>query len=302
VSVPSRLGRYRLLEVLGEAGIGTTYRGHDDTIGRDVWVKVLPAAQGQDPEIRRRFCRQAQVTAQLVHRNVIAALDLAEHEGILFLTFDGLEGRSLRDALSVGISLRESVPVVLQVLDALEFVHSAGVVHRDIKPENVFICTDGLVKIINFDLAQLAPGATSVSGVIVGTPQDISPEQMTGSRTDGRSDLFSVGCTLYECVTGRSPFASGSIMETFYKVAHADPEMVSIPDGAEWAGLRRVILRALQKRPEDRYPDARAMSAELRPALSELGDSADWTARAPDTLPRPTLILGQPPSSGRPAG
>jgi serine/threonine-protein kinase len=302
VSAPSQLGRYRLLEVLGEAVIGTLYRGHHDVIDRDVWVKVLAGDQGRDTVYR--LYREAQVTAKLNHQNVITALDVGEESGTHYLVFEGLEGRSLRLALAAGISLGASVPVILQVLDGLAYAHAAGVVHRDIKPENIFICTDGLVKITNFELARVIPSSSLVPGVItgaiIGTPEDMPPEQVMGARVDGRSDLFSVGCTLYECIVGGPPFPSDSVLETFYKIVHLEPEMDSIPGGAEWTGLRRVILRALQKRPEDRYPDAQSMSTDLRSALGELGESASWTTRAPSVHRRSVILSSIDP--GRPNG
>jgi serine/threonine-protein kinase len=154
-------------------------------------------------------------------------------------------------------------------------VHSAGVVHRDIKPGNIFVQEDGTAKIMGFGVARLSGHTMTAEGNIVGTADYMSPEQVQGKPVDPRSDLFSVGCVLFELAAGRRPFHSDSLMGIFYRTVKEDPDMGLIPDGPEWTRLRNVIARALQKKPEDRYPDAGAMRADLELALKELGKSAD---------------------------
>jgi len=291
---PSQIGRYRIVGVVGQwtAGpwtMGWVYRGHDEANRRDVLLKTLSPSQvnfaptdtlrWSMEELHLRFRHEAQANAALAHPNIINVYELGGHEGMPFIAFERLEGQSLLQAMGTGISLKAVLPVMLQVLDGLGFMHKMGIIHRDIKPANVFICSNDRAKITGFFLAKLVQA--NMKGTrppfFFGTPFYLSPELLRGDVFDGRSDLFSLGCVLHELVTGSRPFRSEDPKAIFYKVVHEDPEMELIPTGPEWKRLHDVITRALQKNPEDRYPNAGALRMDLELALKELGESAAWT-------------------------
>ncbi len=295
--VPSQIGRYsivgllRRVETTAETTVGfvgpmrsTLYRGRDELFGREVTIKTLPADlagrdldEGQLVELRQRLYREGRITAGLNHPSVISVLDVGEDLGISHIVFEALEGRTLREAIDAGISLRTGLPILIQVLDGLAYVHANGVVHRDIKPDNIMVGRTGVAKIMNFGIARVMDSTLTKTGSVMGTPAYMSPEQASGHKIDGRSDIFSLGVVLYEIVVGQTPFHAESLPALLFKVLKEEPDMALIPGGPEWKRLRGVITRALQKKREDRYPDAAAMRADLELALKELGDSADWT-------------------------
>jgi serine/threonine-protein kinase len=195
---------------------------------------------------------------------------------------------------------RVALPIVMQVLAGLGLAHEHGVVHRDVKPSNVFLPRGRPVKVMDFGVARMA-GGTTAAGVVVGTPNYMSPEQVRTGLVDGRSDLFSVGLILYELVTGEKAYRADNVVSLLYKIAHEEPPLHALPAGAEWERLRQVVARALARDPEQRYPDARAMAAHLGRALQDLGgtlhpvSTADHTALIPEPQPPP------PPTAALPA-
>jgi hypothetical protein len=181
---------------------------------------------------------------------------------------------------------------VLQLLAGLGHAHEHGIVHRDVKPSNVFLPFGRPAKIMDFGVARLAGLGTTTAGVVVGTPNYMSPEQASAGELDGRSDLFSAGLILYELVTGEKAYKADSLVAILYKILHEAPDLALIPHGPQWERLRAVLARALARKAADRYPDARAMSGELAQALVDLGGTLDWTAAADQALlvrPRPTV-------------
>jgi serine/threonine-protein kinase len=285
VGAGARIGRYRIVGVIGPWKMGWLYRGRDDLAGRDAWVKTLSPAGTRHLPSRRRFESEAKVTAVFSHPNIIATYELGEHEGAPFIAFEALEGMHLRDAIRVGTSLRFGIPVVMQVLDGLAFLHKWGVIHRNIQPGSVFLGADGRAKIVDFWLAKLADPTAGSTPTAPGTRTArrwgvlsyLSPELVLARACDARTDLYSVGCVLHEMVTGGTPFRADSPHDLGYAILHHNPEMGLVPNGPEWQRLRLVIMRALQKKPEDRYRDAAAMREDLERALGALGSSADWT-------------------------
>jgi serine/threonine protein kinase len=296
MGVPERIGRYRLLAELGQGAMGTVYRGRDETLDRDVAVKVMSKGLA-DADGRARFLREARAAARLQHPNIVVIYELGEHEGAPFMVLELLEGVDLQRAIDGGIrpDPRVTLPVVLQLLAGLGHAHEHGIVHRDVKPSNVFLPFGRPAKIMDFGVARLAGLGTTTTGVVVGTPNYMSPEQVASGELDGRSDLFSAGLILYELVTGERAFRADSLVSMMYKILHEAPDLGLIPEGHQWARLRAVLARALARQVSDRYPDARAMSAELGLALSDLGGTLDWSAPADQALlvrPRPTRRSG----------
>jgi len=305
MDVPDRIGRYQILEELGQGAMGTVYRGRDEMLDRDVAVKVMSKGLA-DAHALDRFRKEAKAAAKLQHPNIVVIYELGEHEGAPFMVLELLEGVDLQRAIEGGIrpDPRATLPVVLQLLAGLGHAHEHGIVHRDVKPSNVFLPFGRPAKIMDFGVARLAGLGTTTAGVVVGTPNYMSPEQVGAGELDGRSDLFSAGLILYELVTGEKAFQADSLVSIMYKILHEAPDLRLIPDGSQWELLRAVLARSLARKASDRYPDARTMSAELGKALSDLGGTLDWSAPADQALlvrPKPTLRSAPTTEAPRPA-
>jgi serine/threonine-protein kinase len=300
VTTPDRIGRYRVLGVLGRGAMGVVYRGVDETLDRPVAVKVMSAGAGADADSRARFKREAQAAARLQHPNIVTIYELGEHEGAPFMALELLEGVDLQHAIEAGLrpDPKVTLPVVLQLLAGLGHAHDNGIVHRDVKPSNLFLPRGRPAKIMDFGVARLGQAMTS-TGLVVGTPNYMSPEQVQAAALDGRSDLFSAGLILYELVTGEKAYRGDSVVALLYKIAHEHPDLSLIPRGAAWDRLRGVLERSLAKSRDDRYATAAAMAAELSQALLDLGGSAQWAAASDlGLLVKNRVPAG--PSPGRP--
>ena len=298
---PARIGRYRILGLLGRGAMGVVYRARDEGLDREVAVKVM-ALTDESPEGHERFLREARSAARLQHPNIVTVYELGEHQGAPFMAMELMEGVDLQRALALQPrpDPRVALPIVMQVLAGLGLAHEHGVVHRDVKPSNVFLPRGRPVKVMDFGVARIA-GGTTAAGVVVGTPNYMSPEQVRTGLVDGRSDLFSVGLILYELLAGEKAYQADNVVSLLYKIAHEEPPALALAPGAPWDRLRQVVARALAREPEDRYPDARAMAAELGRALHELGGSAhplsaaDHSSLIPEPPPPPTVALAAPP-------
>ena len=281
---PSHIGRYRILGLLGQGAMGTVYRARDESLERDVALKVMALGQA-DADARARFLREASAAGRLQHPNIVTIYELGEHEGSPFMALELLEGIDLQRAIGDGIrpDPKVTLPIVLQTLAGLGHAHENGIVHRDVKPSNIFLPRSRPAKIMDFGVARLVGGAT-IAGLVVGTPHYMSPEQVKAGDIDGRSDLFSAGLILYELVTGEKAYQGDTIVTLLYKIVHEPPNLDLIPKGPQWERLNRVLARAAEKDPDHRYPDAAAMASELTDALVDLGGSPDWTTRSDQAL------------------
>ena len=275
MATPARIGRYRVLGVVGQGAMGVVYRARDDSLDRDVALKLMHGAG--DAEDRARFLREARAAARLQHRNIVTIYEADEHDGEPFIAMELLEGIDLQRAIEAGLrpDPKVTLPIVLQLLAGLGHAHEHGIVHRDVKPSNLFLPRGRPAKIMDFGVARLAGGATAAG--IVGTPNYMSPEQVRGDPVDGRSDVFSAGLILYELVTGEKAYRGDSVVALVYKIAHEDPDLSLLPRGGDWARLRDVLSAALARDPEQRYPTAGHMQDQLALALRDLGGTADWT-------------------------
>jgi tetratricopeptide (TPR) repeat protein len=302
VGAPERIGRYRIVGELGQGAMGTVYLGRDEGLDREVALKVMSKGAAS-PEDRARFLREGRAAARIQHPNIIVVFELGEHEGMPYMALERLDGVDLERAIKDGLrpDPRLLLNIILQALAGLGHAHDHGIVHRDIKPANIFVPLGLPAKIMDFGVARLAGHqVTTTSGVVTGTPNYMSPEQFQGKKIDGRSDLFSVGLILYELVTGEKAFRSNDIASLFYKIVHEEVDLGLISEGPEWEKLRQVLTRALAKNPDDRYPDAQAMSRDLALALQDLGGSVDLTAPADQILmvrPRPAVPSPVGPSA-----
>ena len=259
------ISHYRIIQKLGAGGMGEVYLASDLTLGRRVALKLLPQEQTQDEERLRRFRQEAKAASALNHPNILTIHEVGEADGHHFIATEFIDGESLRTTLDRTGSMptANAVSVAKQVASALSAAHEAGIVHRDIKPENIMLRRDGYVKVLDFGLAKLTEGVESqdtgasapslahtVSGMVLGTPHYMSPEQATGTRVDARSDIFAFGAVLYEMVTGERAFSGSSQMAAVAAILTQEPRPLSatIP-----AALAQAILRCLKKNPDQRY-------------------------------------------------
>jgi tRNA A-37 threonylcarbamoyl transferase component Bud32/tetratricopeptide (TPR) repeat protein len=271
-----RIGKYDAVKPLGKGAMGMVYLAHDTVLERDVALKVMVAQIADDPELRKRFEREAKAVAKMTHPNVVMVFDLGYHDGSPYIAMELLKGQDLQKAMrsTPPMTLERKVGVIVQVLAGLAHAHQAGIVHRDIKPANIFINQDGAVKIMDFGVARLTTASMTGTGNIVGTADYMSPEQVKGAHVDGRSDVFSVGCMLYELLAGRRPFHSDNLMAIFYKITHEEPNFDLIPGGAEHDALLPILKKALNKDLEQRYQSAYEFAVELRDYLKSHATSA----------------------------
>jgi serine/threonine-protein kinase len=275
---PRTLGHYRIVERLGSGGMGTVYRAIDQMLEREVTIKVLRPDLAGNPDLEARFREEALTLARL-HRPNIAFLYALEREGDeLFMVMEYIPGDSLATILarSVAIEALTAADWCSQVLDAVEHAHQKGVVHRDIKPANLVLTPDGEVKVLDFGVARVLGTARQTrAGGIVGTVAYMSPEQVQGKDVDGRTDVYAVGIVLYEMLTGRLPFDAADEFTLMRAQVEQIPDPPSRwrPTVPPW--LDAAVLKALAKRPEDRFQTAREFREALRAGLRASGASVD---------------------------
>jgi tetratricopeptide (TPR) repeat protein len=283
------ISHYRILGQIGEGGMGVVYVAEDTRLGRRVAIKI-PHAGKDESHYRSRFLREARAVSKLSHRNIAAVYDLGEtDDGQLYIVMELVSGQTLGDVLAgPGLSVARAVEVIREVADALSEAHSHGIIHRDVKPSNVIISDRGEVKVLDFGLAkQLDEDGTKSralsehtrSDVVIGTPLYLSPEQARGAKVDPRSDLFALGALLYECVSGRPAFAGANVIEIGAQVLHFDPPPPSRFNPRVTAEVDRLVKRALAKKPEDRFQNAKEFSDELTRVRARIPDSDSTRTR-----------------------
>jgi tRNA A-37 threonylcarbamoyl transferase component Bud32/tetratricopeptide (TPR) repeat protein len=261
-----RIGKYEILHSIGKGAMGQVYKAHDTVLDRDVALKVMVAQIADDPELKQRFEREARAVAKMQHPNLVTVFDLGSHEGSPYIAMEFLKGQDLQKAVRQPppMVLERKVAIIVQVLAGLAHAHQQSIIHRDIKPANIFIQEDGSVKIMDFGVARLSGHTMTADGNIVGTADYMSPEQVQGKAVDPRSDLFSVGCMLFELAAGRRPFHSDNLMAIFYKITHEDANFDLIPQGADYDALMPILRKALAKSSAERYQTAYEFAVDLR--------------------------------------
>lgn len=305
------ISHYRIVEKLGEGGMGVVYVAEDTLLGRRVAIKTLHAGRsGQGPQFRSRFLREARAVSALSHPHIATIHDYGETEdGQPYLVMELVKGETLGELmLTEKLTIPRAIEIIEQVAEALAEAHRQGIVHRDIKPSNVAIDQRGEVKVLDFGLAkqiQMDPAnatdperqtllnTQTQEGVVVGTPMYLSPEQALGVEVDARSDLFSLGALLYECIAGKPPFDGGSKIEICAKVIRDDPSPPSKFNSDVNSRLDRITLKALAKKPEARYQSADEFFAELQSVRTDLRSPA---------LDRTVTRLISPAAGTRPTG
>ena len=256
--------QYKILEKLGQGGMGVVYKAEDTKLDRHVALKFLPLEVGASGQEKVRFIQEAKAAAALSHPNVCSVFDVQEHDGEMFIVMEFIEGQTLKDKLK-GLNFRQAVEIGIQIADGLAAAHESGVVHRDIKPENIMVRRDGIVQITDFGLAKLrGVSRLTKEGTTVGTAGYMSPEQLQGHDVDRRSDIFSLGVVLYEMFTGERPFKGAHDAALMYEIISVDPpQLSSLKPGID-PDISRIVMECLQKDPADRYQSAAEVAKELR--------------------------------------
>jgi len=293
----AQLGPYRIEGSLGVGGMGEVYKAHDTRLHRIVAIKVLPRDKAFDPGRNHRLLQEARAISALNHPGIVALYDIASHGGIDFLVMEYVPGTPLcRLIPPEGMPIAEAVGYATQIASALEVAHAAGIVHRDIKPGNVIVTPESQVKVLDFGLAKLAAPATvnpdsgtqtlgplpTGTGIVMGTPGYMAPEQMRGEAVDHRCDIFSLGCVVYEMISGKRPFSRLTAVESLAAALKEDPPMLTRGGAPVPPELEGLVLRCLAKKRSERFQSA----ADVRSALSSFADGATAIA-GPLETPRP---------------
>jgi serine/threonine-protein kinase len=261
-----RFGKFEVLGRLGEGAMGVVYKAQDPILNRQVAIKTISGGLGSDDELRKRFQREARAAASLNHPNIITIHDFGEEQGQIYMALELLEGIDLKQAIGSSAlqTIEEKLGVMEQICDGLAFAHSKNIVHRDLKPGNIHIQPNGQVKILDFGLARLGGSDMTRTGIVMGTPNYMSPEQVMGEKVDARSDIFSLGAVFYEILTNHKPFEADSVHAVLYQVVHKDPQPVRSWDASVPMVLVELVEKALAKEAADRFDNAGVLRETLR--------------------------------------
>ncbi len=294
-------GRYQIENEVGRGSMGVVYRGHDPQIDRTLALKVLRQDRVTSEAFVKRFLKEARAVGRLSHPNIVTVFDVGEDQGNIYIAMEFLEGESLQDVVEHRkLGVKEVVDLVIQVAETLDYAHQKGVVHRDIKPSNIILTPSGQIKITDFGIAHIDdPTATlhTMVGEIMGTPAYMSPQQVLGQTTDGRTDLFSLGVILYELSTGRRPFGGeGKTLATvFNEIVKTDPPEPSLVSEAVPKEISTIIMKCLAKAPEDRYQTGRELAEALRKSREQVPTRSvltpDVVAPGPQPKPQRTAAI-----------
>ncbi|HEX8409371.1 MAG TPA: protein kinase [Thermoanaerobaculia bacterium] len=291
----TEIGRYRIVSTLGRGGMGEVYDAIDSSLGRHVALKILSADAVADTRRVARFIQEARAASSLNHPHVVAIHEIGEDAGVRFIAMERVDGSTLRRIFADGrLPVSRSLEILAQVADAVAAAHAAGIVHRDLKPENIMVSRDGYAKVLDFGLAKLQPetilkepDSTTVmrltdSGTVLGTVGYMSPEQVHGKPADARSDIFSLGCILYEAIAGRRAFHASTSIDTLHKIVHEEPQPLReiAPDLSP--ELLRIVRKTMAKDPDQRYHSAKDLALDLRMLVRD-----GSTAEAVRTIDRP---------------
>jgi len=277
VDTKPTLGRYEIMQELGKGAMGMVYKGRDPKINRIVAIKTIRFSDEFEPEqakeMKERFFREAELAGMLSHPNIITIYDAGEDYDLSYIAMEFLQGHDLDSHIKPDGKLpaRKVIEYVAAVCDALDFAHKQGVVHRDIKPANIMLLESGVVKVTDFGIARATASSKTQTGVILGTPYYMSPEQVAGKRVDGRSDIFSLGVVLYQLLTCKLPFTGDNIATIMFQISQVQHESPKTHDAKLPSVLVKIVDRALEKDPEKRYQTAGEMGRDLR----QVGDAID---------------------------
>jgi serine/threonine-protein kinase len=261
--------------------MGVVWRAYDSVLRRFVALKLLGSQFAKTHDARDRFLREARAAGALQHPNIVTVYDLGEAENQLFIAMELLEGQDLSSLIASRepLALERKLDIIVEMLQGLSYAHERGVIHRDIKPSNVRLTTDGRVKIMDFGIARLQSAEQSSPGAIVGTPSHMAPEQITNGPITPATDLFAVGCLLYELLSYHKPFAGESVHGVLYQVLTMEPKPLRAMAPSIPAALERVVVKAMNKAPEDRYATAKQMQFAITGIRAALSGATDHTTQ-----------------------
>jgi len=279
---PSKIGKYDVEERVGEGAMGVVYRALDPVLKRRVAIKVMSDAFAQDDDLRERFLREAQAAGSLQHPNVITIYDFGDVDGHPYIAMEFVEGQDVAELIAhqVPLTVVDKLDLAIGVLQGLAYAHKRGIVHRDVKPANIRVDDEGKARIMDFGVAHLASSNMTKSGVMLGTPSYMAPEQIVGGKVGPQTDVFSVGAVLYELLTGQRPFDGGTLQAVMYRVLSENPAPLSSVVPGLPARLNEVVMRALAKDAENRYSSALDMANDLIAIRAAI----DANAASPGTL------------------
>jgi serine/threonine-protein kinase len=289
-ALPAKFGRYRVVKELGRGAMGIVYLAEDTELARRVAIKTI-ALTGGDPERDRheaRFRQEARAAGGVSHPAIVTIYDVGREGDVAFIAMELVEGRELRQLIAEGaITPSQGVEIAALIADGLAYAHDRGVIHRDIKPGNIMVLEDGRVKLMDFGIARLQqPTVKTQTGVMLGSPQYMSPEQVAGDEVDGRADVFSLGVVLYEMLTGTKPFDAPDLSQVLFWVVNMPAKAPSERRPGLPPVLDYIIARALKKKPEERYASAAELAADLRRCEEEVrAAESSLGATRGDTVP-----------------
>lgn len=300
--VPERIGKYIVKKMLGKGGMGKVYHAYDPFIGRDVALKVMLAELAEDPHLKERFTREAQSAGRLRHPHIVTIYDLGEDHGIPYIAMEYLEGIDLDQYIRrrMPLSLEEKLEIIREAAEALAYAHENGIVHRDIKPANIRLLDNKTVKIMDFGIAKMGATQFTQTGIIMGTPHYMAPEQIRDQRDkiDGRADIFALGVVLYELLCGKRPFEGEQYTTVFYKIVHEAPPPLVDLDTEDREDLQDVLNMALAKNPDERYQSARDFANDLQTILHRIRASLIQQETKVTSVVEEIPTVVQPPPTG----
>ncbi len=269
------LGRYEVEKELGKGAMGVVYLGKDPKIGRVVAIKTMALSQEFEADelkdVKERFFREAETAGRLTHPNIVTIFDAGEEHDLAYIAMEFLKGKDLTPYIKPGtlLPLDKVLSIVARVADALAYAHKNNVVHRDVKPANIMCDLEGdSVKVTDFGIARITDSSKTKTGMVLGTPSYMSPEQLAGKRIEGRSDLFSLGVTLYQLSCGKLPFAGESMAQLMFKIANEPPVDILTYNPSLPPAVVDVINKALAKQVDERFQTGDEMAAAIRAAAS----------------------------------
>ncbi|MCJ7579885.1 MAG: protein kinase [Candidatus Aminicenantes bacterium] len=283
-----KIGKYTIIEMLGKGAMGVVYKALDPDIGREVAVKTIrfDIVDGDDEEMMGRFIREAQAAGKLDHANITTIYDVGREKDLTYIVMQYIKGQSLQQLIAKKkkFSPKEINDIMIPLCEALEYAHQHGIVHRDIKPANILIDLNGKPKVVDFGVARIETSTLTQSGVTVGTPSYMSPEQIMGKRVDNRADIFSLGVILYELAAGQRPFSGGNVSTLMYKIVNEEPPHITEVDKSLPAKYENIVEKALAKDPKDRFKSCLQFMAALKGESGEIDSTIAYNFDQDQTI------------------
>src|SRR5580704_1440839 len=286
----TKIGKYDVLEVIGRGGMGVVYKATDPYIGRFVAIKMITAGFAGNPELLKRFYREAQSTGNLQNPNIVTVYDLGDHDGNPYLVMEYLEGCSLESIITgrSSLALTEKLGIIIDVCNGLSYAHQRGVIHRDIKPANIMVLNDGVAKIVDFGIARIGDSRMTRTDQVIGSIHYMSSEQLHNQQLDSRTDIYSAGVVLFQLLTHALPFDAAETAATLLKIVNDPPPLLSAYIKDYPPELEGVVARALAKNRDERYDSAKDLAFDLLRIQEQVKHSAvaQFFSRAKEAIQR----------------